>query len=159
MSPKDLVINQPAVLKKSVLMLIAICLFMFSLPAKVSAQNGNVVWTQVVRMDAEQAESTSESMGIAILRVTSDMKLTYKFIVQKIDNGDMLTNAHIHYGAPGVNGAPFIFMAAGVQNLGKNITIQLTEAQFEQLVNGTTPIYINVHSHIYPGDSIRGQIR
>lgn len=159
MSPKDLVINQPADLKKSVLMLIAICLFMFSLPAKVYAQNGNVVWTQTVRMDADQAQSESNSMGIAILRVTADMKLTYKIIVMKVDNGDFLTNAHIHTGARGVDGPPFIFMQAGVQNLNKNITIQLTENQFNELVNGTQPIYINVHSHDYPGDSIRGQIR
>lgn len=118
-----------------------------------------VVWTQTVLMDAQQAESTSESIGLAILRVTSDMKLTYKIIVQKIDEGDNLTNAHIHYGAAGVNGAPFIFMASGVENLGKNITIQLSESQYDELVNGTQSIYINVHSHIYPGDSIRGQIR
>jgi hypothetical protein len=135
-------------------------LFTFLLAANqmVSAQN-QVVWAKTVHMDAQQAESTSESKGIAILRVTADMKLTYKFIVQKIDDGDALTNAHIHYGAPGVNGTPFIFMAAGIENMGKNITIQLTETQYYELVNGTQPIYINVHSHIYPGDSIRGQIR
>ena len=122
-------------------------------------QDRQVVWTQVIKMDAIQANSTSESMGLAILTVTADMKLTYKILVQKVDDGDMLTNAHIHYGAPGVDGAPFIFLAAGIQNLGKNITIQLTEQQFDELVNGTQPIYINVHSHDYPGDSIRGQIR
>lgn len=132
---------------------------MFSLPAKVSAQSGHVIWTQTVRMDADQAESESSSMGLAILRVTADMKLTYKILVQKIDDGDMLTNAHIHYGAPGQNGTPFISMAAGIQNLGKNITIQLTESQFNELVHGTQPIYINVHTRHYPGDSIRGQIR
>ena len=126
--------------------------------ASLHAQS-QVVWAQTVIMDAQQAESTSESKGLAILRVTADMKLTYKFQVQKIDDGDGLTNAHIHYGAPGVNGTPFIFMAAGVENLGKNITIQLSEDQYNELVNGTQPIYINVHSHIYPGDSIRGQIR
>lgn len=118
-----------------------------------------VVWTQTVLMDAQQAESSSQSKGLAILRVTADMKLTYKIIVHQIDEGDNLTNAHIHYGAPGINGTPFIFMAAGVENLGKNVTIQLTEAQYNELVNGSQAIYINVHSHIYPGDSIRGQIR
>ena len=124
----------------------------------VNAQD-NVVWTQTILMDAQQAESSSESKGLAILRVTSDMKLTYKIIVKKIDEGDGLTNAHIHFGAPGVNGSPFIFMAAGISDLGKNITVQLSEMQFNELVYGTQPIYINVHSHIYPGDSIRGQIR
>ncbi|MEO5501009.1 MAG: CHRD domain-containing protein [Ginsengibacter sp.] len=126
---------------------------------KVAAQNGNVVWTQVVHMNAAQAGSTSNSMGIAILRVTSDMQLTCKILDQKIDAGDMLTNSHIHFGAPGANGSPFIFLAAGIQNLGKNVNIQLTSSQFDELVNGTQPIYINVHSNFYPGGAIRGQIR
>lgn len=139
------------------LMVVMSTLFLITNPS-LKAQN-KVVWTQTVLMDAQQAESTSESKGLAILRVTSDMKLTYKFLVQKVDEGDGLTNAHIHYGAPGVNGTPFIFMAAGIENLGQNITIQLSESQYNELVNGTQPIYINVHSHIYPGDSIRGQIR
>jgi hypothetical protein len=81
------------------------------------------------------------------------------YIVNKVDEGDMLNNANIQYGAPGVNGAPFIFMQAGALNLRKNITITLSQAQYDELVNGTTPIYINVDSDFYPGDSIRGQIR
>lgn len=123
------------------------------------AQDNAVVWTMVVQMDAAQAQSNSESFGQAILRVTADKKLTYKFIIHNIDDGDGLTNSHIHTAPVGQDGPPFIFMQAGVQNLNRNITIQLTDAQYEELVNGTQPIYINIHSHIYPGDSIRGQIR
>ncbi len=150
----------PPATSVTTLITIIVILFMTLGPLnKAAAQNGQVVWTDVVRMDAAQAESGSGSMGLAILRVTADMKLTYKILVQKIEDGDMLTNAHIHYGVPGQNGTPFILMAAGVQNLGKNITIQLTQSQFNELVHGTLPIYINVHSHDYPGDSIRGQIR
>jgi hypothetical protein len=136
---------------------IILCSSLFSISAK--AQNGKVVWNATIHMDATQAESTSESWGLAILRVTEDKKLTFKIIVHHMDEGDELSNAHIHYGAPGVNGSPFIPMMAGVMNLGKNVTVQLTDQQYEELVNGTQPIYINVHSHIYPGDSIRGQIR
>ena len=125
----------------------------------VLAQGEKVVWNATIHMDAIQAESSSESWGLAILRVTADKKLTYKIIVHQVDEGDELSNAHIHYGAVGVNGSPFIPMMAGVISLGKNVTIQLTDQQYEELVNGTQAIYINVHSHIYPGDSIRGQIR
>lgn len=133
------------------------CSFLFFTPAL--AQSGKVVWNATIHMDAVQAESTSESWGHAILRVTADKKLTYKIIVHQVDEGDDLSNAHIHYGARGVNNPPFIPMMAGVMNLGRNVTIQLTDKQYEDLVNGTQPIYINVHSHVYPGDSIRGQIR
>lgn len=136
---------------------LVLCSFLFSTPAL--AQNGKVVWNATIHMDAVQAESTSDSWGLAILRVTEDKKLTYKIIVHQVDEGDALSNAHIHYGARGVNSEFFIPMMAGVMNLGKNVTIQLTDHQYEVLVNGTQPIYINVHSHTYPGDSIRGQIR
>lgn len=134
-----------------------VCSVLFYTP--VLAQSGKVVWNATIHMDAVQAESTSESWGLAILRVTSDKKLTYKIIVHQVDEGDELSNAHIHYGAAGVNGNFFIPMMAGVVNLGRNVSIQLTDQQYEELVNGTQAIYINVHSHTYPGDSIRGQIR
>lgn len=141
--------------------IVAIFIFFMTLGLfnQVAAQNGKVVWTQVVHMEADQVPSTSNSMGIAIFIVTADMKLTYKILVPKVDDGDMLTNSHIHYGAPGVNGTPFIFLAEGIQNLGKNITMQLTPLQFNELVNGTQQIYINVHTAYYPGGAIRGQIR
>lgn len=145
--------------KTSYTLATAFAIIAFLLTTPLLAQNNQVVWTQVVQMDAAQADSESGSMGLAILRVTSDRKLTYKILVQKIDEGDVLTNAHIHYGAMGVNGAFFIPLHEGVVELGKNVTVPLDQQQFEELVYGTEPIYINVHSVLYPGDSIRGQIR
>ncbi len=121
--------------------------------------NENVVWTQVVQMDAMQAGSTSESKGLFIFRLTSDMKLTYKFIVQKLDEGDVLTNAHIHTGVAGVDGPPVIFLKEGVINLRKFQTVQLTLSQYNLLLNEDQPLYVNVHTMLIPGDSIRGQIR
>ena len=121
--------------------------------------NANVVWTQLVQMDATQANSTSESRGLIIFRLTSDGQLTYKITVPNPDDGDVLTNAHIHTGAPGVDGPPVIFLTAGVVNLNRFQTVQLTTQQYDLLMTGTQPLYVNVHSHDYPGDSIRGQIR
>ena len=146
-----------SILQSLTAIVVVFCSILFSIPAL--AQKGKVVWNATIHMDAVQAESTSDSWGLAILRVTEDKKLTYKIIVHQVDEGDMLSNAHIHYGAPGVNGNFFIPMMNGVVNLGRNVTVQLDDQQYEELVNGTQPIYINVHSHVYPGDSIRGQIR
>ncbi|HUS03323.1 MAG TPA: CHRD domain-containing protein [Chitinophagaceae bacterium] len=122
-------------------------------------QSNNVVWTQLVQMDATQAGSTSESKGFVIFRLTSDMELTYKITVQNTDDGDVLTNAHIHTGAAGVDGPPVIFLAAGVANINRFQTVQLTTVQYNLLLNENQSLYVNVHSHDYPGDSIRGQIR
>lgn len=145
--------------KTSFMLASALLVIAFLINTSTRAQDNQVIWTQVVRMDAAQAGSESGSMGLAILRVTSDMKLTYKILVQQIDEGDQLMNAHIHYGAMGVNGAPFIPLQDGILEMGKNMTVQLNQAQFEELVNGTEPIYINVHTLFYPVNSIRGQIR
>lgn len=123
------------------------------------ASNNNVIWTQVVHMDAIQAGSTSGSNGLVIFRLSSDMKLTYKIIVQNIDDGDVLTNSHIHPGLPGVDGPAVISLIDGVLNLHEFQTIQLTAYQYNLLLDPNQPLYVNVHSLLYPGDSIRGQIR
>ncbi|MBA2328726.1 MAG: CHRD domain-containing protein [Flavisolibacter sp.] len=69
----------------------------------------------------------------------------------------MLTAAHIHYGAAGVNGGFAIGLADGSGDFNKNKTIQLTAEQFEDLLNDD--LYVNVHTDWYPMESIRGQIR
>ena len=134
----------------------------FALTSFSSVQNNKakVVWTQVVQMDAEQAFSTSESKGLVIFRLTSDMKLSYKYIVNKIDEGDEIMNGHIHLGAAGVEGgAILIGLMEGVKDLRDFKTIPLTLDQYNTLLNMEQPLYVNVHTKFYPGDSIRGQIR
>jgi hypothetical protein len=118
---------------------------------------GKVVWTQVVQLSSVEANTDSESMGLAIFRLTSDMKLHYKLIVQKLDDGDMLTAAHIHFGAAGVNGGVAIGLASSAADFGKNKTIQLTQSQYNTLMNDA--LYVNIHTVWYPQGSIRGQIR
>jgi hypothetical protein len=117
----------------------------------------NVVFTQVVQLDAGQAGTESDSKGIAILRLTSDMKLHYRINIQKVDDGDMLMAAHIHYGAAGVNGGVAIGLASSENDFGVNKTIQLTATQYNLLLNDA--LYVNIHSMMYPNGSIRGQIR
>lgn len=126
----------------------------------IQINKGKVIWTQVVQMDAEQAFSTSESKGLFIFKLTSDMKLTYKYIVKKIDEGDMIMAGHIHFGAAGVEGGHILVgLTNGIQNLREFQTIQLTPEQYNILLDEQQALYVNVHTMLYPGDSIRGQIR
>ena len=144
--------------KGSFILSTAVALFAIaSLAFKPAIPADKVVWTQAVQLDAMQAGTESGAMGVAIFRLTADMKLTYKIIVQKNDDNDPITAAHIHYGAAGTNGGVAIDLSDGVMSTGKNITTTLTEAQYQDLMEDT--LYVNVHSMTYPSGAIRGQIR
>ena len=144
--------------KGSFILSAALALFtIVNLAFKPATRVDKVVWTQVVQLEATQAGTESEAMGLAIFRLTDDMKLTYKIIVQKNDDNDPITIAHIHYGAAGTNGGVAIDLTDGVMPTGKNITTMLTEAQYQDLMQDA--LYVNVHSTIYPSGAIRGQIR
>lgn len=72
--------------------------------------------------------------------------------------GMTATMAHIHLGAPGVNGGVIIGLVsagAGVWNVPANAV--LTAEQFKAFKQGN--LYFNAHSAAFPGGEIRGQIR
>ena len=72
--------------------------------------------------------------------------------------GMTATMAHIHIGAPGVNGGVIIGLdsaGAGVWNVPANRF--LTAEQFKAFKQGN--LYFNAHSAAFPGGEIRGQIR
>ncbi len=64
------------------------------------------------------------------------------------------TVAHIHTGAAGVSGAPLFPLTGGPTTWEGSVT--LSNAQVATLAN--QGLYINVHSAIFPGGEIRGQI-
>ena len=127
-----------------------------SLAFKPATPASKIVWTQVVQLDAMQANTESEAKGLAIFRLTADMKLTYKIVVQKDDDNDPIMAAHIHYGGAGMNGGVAIDLSEGIMTM-KNVTTELTEAQYQDLMEDA--LYVNVHSMTYPSGVIRGQIR
>ena len=72
--------------------------------------------------------------------------------------GMTATMAHIHLGAPGVNGGVIIGLVsagAGVWNVPSNAV--LTAEQLKAFKQGN--LYFNAHSAGFPGGEIRGQIR
>ena len=72
--------------------------------------------------------------------------------------GMTATMAHIHLGAPGVNGGVIIGLVSagnGVWSVPANAT--LTAEQFKAFKQGN--LYFNAHSAAFPGGEIRGQIR
>jgi hypothetical protein len=95
--------------------------------------------------------------GVARFTLTDDDMLTYEVAVQDITG---ITAAHIHPGAPGVNGPPLFTLFDGTGTFDPDNPISgevtLTNAQVTDLLAGN--YYVNVHTGANPGGEIRGQI-
>ena len=130
-------------------------------PAVESYRNGGgpYVLNMVIKLSAEEevADVNTETKGLAHLRVSSDKKLYSKVIIQKLAEGDNLRFAHVHSGPFGMNGPVVITLCATAADFGKNIVIDLTDAQYDFLLND--PAYVNAHSDFFPPGIVRGQIR
>jgi len=120
---------------------------------------GPNVLNMVIKLsgDNEVPAVTTPTKGLAHLRVSTSKKLYSKVIVQKVEPGDALRFSHVHAGAAGTNGPVRIFLCHTPDDFGKNIVTDLTDEQYDLLVNGAA--YVNAHSNFYPPGIVRGQIR
>ena len=80
-----------------------------------------------------------------------------KIIIMDLPEDDNLLFAHIHDAPAGVNGPVIVTLAANADAFGVNQATQLTQAQFDKVMNNA--IYVNAHSTMYPAGVVRGQIR
>lgn len=121
--------------------------------------DGPYVLNMVIQLsgDNEVPSVNTPAKGIAHLRVSADKKLYSKVIVQDLAEGDVLRFSHVHAGATGVNGPIRIFLCHTADDFGKNIVTDLTDEQYDFLLND--PAYVNAHSNFSPPGLIRGQIR
>jgi hypothetical protein len=120
---------------------------------------GPYVLNMVIQLsgDEEVPAVNTPAKGLAHLRVSTDKKLYSKVIIQKLEAGDALRAAHVHAGAAGVNGPVRIFLCRTADDFGQNIVTDLTDEQYNILVND--PTYVNAHSNSRPAGLVRGQIR
>lgn len=107
--------------------------------------------------DNEVPAVNTPAKGLAHLRVSADKKLYSKVIIQNLEDGDALRFAHVHSGAFGINGPIRIFLCHTADDFGKNIVTDLTDAEYNFLVND--PAYVNAHSNFSPPGLVRGQVR
>ena len=108
------------------------------------------------------------SRGNAVFHLSkNETELSYKLIVANIED---LFAAHIHDGAPGVNGPVIVGLYTGGQIEGRFSGIlaqgviseqSLGEEAFADLLEKimTGSAYVNVHTIEHPAGEIRGQIR
>jgi CHRD domain len=125
------------------------------------AVEGEIVLDTAIKLtgDQEVPGVVTESKGVAIIRVSNARKLYTKIILQKEPDpaDDIIRVAHIHPAKRGVNGPVLIGLCDAPGDFGKNRSFDLTEAQYQALLN--VPLYVNAHSIKFPRGIIRGQLR
>ena len=104
---------------------------------------------------AQDGNPASAATGVGFVSV-NDLNLTYFMSYDGLSSG--VAAAHIHDGARGTSGAPFIFFspAAGSKSGTVSGTFTLSAAQKARVLGGNT--YFNVHTTTFGGGEIRGQI-
>jgi hypothetical protein len=137
--------------------LVALLLVMAPAGAAQDATTETGQFTAILKGAQEVPPVATAASGMARFTLTNDDKLTYEVAVQNITG---ITAAHIHPGAPGVNGPPLFTLFDGTDTFdpGNPISgeVTLTNAQVTALLAGN--YYINVHTSANPGGEIRGQI-
>ena len=68
-----------------------------------------------------------------------------------------VTAAHIHRGAPGMNGPPVVTLDAPDDNDSDDCDTK-DDALIDELRNNPGAFYVNVHTDAYPNGAIRGQV-
>jgi hypothetical protein len=121
--------------------------------------NSNIVMSANVQLlgTNEVPAITTTSKGNANLRLTSDKVLYSTVTVSNVEPNDVMTVAHIHKGAVGVNGPIFIPLVDMPSEFGVTKKINLTDAQYNSLLKDS--LYVNAHSALFPSGKIRGQLR
>ena len=133
-------------------------------------RGGAVATVFNVQLRSEQepnGASTSESMGHAQVKILADGTMEFTFTINN-KSGETYTRAHIHKAPAGVNG-PILwdFLEAG--NPVPSITGQPVQlrgiarpraaASLADLLAHPDQYYVNVHSTVFPGGAVRGQLQ
>lgn len=133
-----------------------------------SVSTPSVVFNTELRADQEpNGASTSESKGHAQIKVLEDGSMEF-FLTINNKADDTFNRAHIHKAAVGVNGPiHWDFLEAGVPVASidgqpatlRGIARARAAAVLSDLLANPHLYYVNVHSPIFPGGAIRGQLR
>lgn len=111
--------------------------------------------------------STSEAKGTAQVRVLQDGSIAFTFTINN-KGGETFHRAHIHKAPAGENGPiHWDFLEAGVPvalvegqpaQL-RGIAIPRADAVVADLLANPDQYYVNVHSNLFGGGAVRGQLR
>jgi hypothetical protein len=139
-----------------------------TLPLAASVSVPTDVFDVQLRSDQEpNGASTSESKGHAQVKVLEDGTMEFVLTINN-KSDETYTRSHIHKGAAGVNGPiHWDFLEAGnpVASIGgqpatlRGVARARAAAVLSDLLAHPDQYYVNVHSPVFPGGAIRGQLR
>lgn len=127
-----------------------------------------VVFNVQMRADQEpNGASTSESKGHAQVKVYQDGTIEFTFTINN-KSGETFTRAHIHKAPAGVNGPihwDFLEPADPATSISdqpsqlRGIARPRAAAVVADLLANPDQYYVNVHSNVFPGGAVRGQLQ
>jgi hypothetical protein len=126
------------------------------------------VFNVLLRAENEpNGASTSDSKGHAQVMVFADGTMEFSFTVNN-KSGETYTRAHIHKAPAGVNGPiHWDFLEAGnpVASISdqpsqlRGVARARAAAVLADLLANPDQYYVNVHSTVFPGGAMRGQLQ
>lgn len=120
--------------------------------------SGNLFFTSSLNGTNEVPAVTTNGLGVASVFMNGTMD-TLCLTLSFTGLTGPATGAHIHEGFSGTNGSPLISLTQNISGNMIRATIAgpaISVGFIEKLISGK--LYLNVHTAMYPGGEIRGQI-
>lgn len=116
-------------------------------------------FTAIIRGDFEVPPTASAAVGVGVFQLdTTDNYFSYQILFTDVLLSGTEIAAHIHGpAAPGANGPVIIPLPFGAYKAGAVDLDSVPGANPADLVDGLW--YVNIHSTVFPGGEIRGQIQ
>ncbi len=138
-------------------------------PASAAADGRFDIAVGVVRLDGRQEMPDADPDGRGTFAyVAFDSRICYALTARNIEPATM---AHIHVGAPEVNGPIVIGLTAPTRGFSadcigavpdgsvENGPEVLLQSELDDIIATESDFYVNVHNAPFPGGAIRGQLR
>jgi hypothetical protein len=105
----------------------------------------------------EPGGGAPNGMGMADITISDSLDQVC-WNIHDVSGIDTPTAAHIHRGAPGVNGPVVVTLTMNNEGTWKGCAKRGSEWTQDMLKNNFANFYVNVHTATYPNGAIRGQL-
>ena len=140
------------------LLLVAVLLPTLALPGQASAERTMYVFNTMLTGEAERPNpGDPDAKGKAQIKVdTATGEICYRLRVKDVDG--MLSGAHIHE-ITMPNGTGPVVQGLALPVGGRSSGCVTNMALAAELVANPSDYYVNVHTNLYPGGAVRGDLR
>ena len=111
----------------------------------------------VAQMSGAQEVPPADPDGTGMARITVNDASNRVCTDLEVRNIGTVTAAHIHRGAPGVNGPPVVTLDPPDDNDSDDCDT-VDDSLVDEIRHNPSAFYVNVHTTDYPDGAIRGQV-